>query len=330
MTYPEPDAVTRAVCRWLLDGAVAGGYRGPDVDPRHDLAPLLSRERGDRNTRFASSAAWFHLEQTVKPALERVAEQGLTVWAVKGFDLARSVYPFPGGRSMRDADLFLEPHSCREVVTGFRRAGWDCMTPGGGILSSGIVSEVKALRHGAMVELHTHIFYFPATFPGRLPPDLFQGGRQLEKGLKGFAWHNALLMVILHMLTNQVMRPVWWADVCLLCEKVSEAGTWALFTRNALLTRLGCPIGRILEASAAIGAPVSGRAVRTLECSERRWESILVAMKSRRKVPTLLNLRYLGGWRRVSWFHAMLWLVITRQSPLRDRVDPGELGTVTT
>ena len=319
MTDPAPDPVTRAVCRWLMDGAAEGSYNGPEAPPRHDLAALLSRESGNRDIRLAASAGWFHLEQTVRPVLESMAEAGISVWAFKGFDLARSVYPFPGGRPMRDADLFLEPRCFRKVLSCFERAGWTCMTPGDGVLSSGIVSEVKAVRHGAMVELHTHIFYFPAIFPGRLPADLFHDGRQLEPGLKGFAWHNALLMVILHMLTNRLTRPVWWADLCLLCVKVSEAGTWGQFTRNALLTRLGRSIGRILETAGALGAPVPGRAVQTLGASDCRCDAILDALRSRRGVPTLLNLKHLPGWRRVSWFHAMLWLAITRQSPLRGR-----------
>jgi hypothetical protein len=313
-----PDSITRAACQWLLAGAKAGSYQGPDPGPDHELSPLLAREFRGNDSRLPASARWFHLEQTVRPVLRRIHEEGLMVWAFKGFDLARSVYPFPGGRIMRDADLFTTTEDTPGILDAFKRSGWVCRTPGDGVLQSGIVSEVKAFRHGAMAELHTHIFYFPATFPGRLPDDLFENGRHLEPGLMGFAWHNALLMVLLHMITNPWIRPIWWADACLLAGKTDEAGTWKPFTRNALQTRLGNAVASPLETAATLGAPVPPRVTLMLKTGETRHHAILEATKTRRRVPTLLNLQHLSGWKRISWFHAMLWLVMTRQSPLRE------------
>ncbi len=309
-----PDPVTRAACHWLLTGAEPGGYEGPDPAPSHDLTSLLSKERGDRDTRLAASAGWFHLEQTLKPVLNNLEHQ---VWAIKGFDLARSIYPFPGGRPMSDVDLLVKPEHQRSVAGTFKKMGWQILDSGDGIMSSGIVSETKAMKNGVMAELHTHIFYFPATFPGRLPRDLTQNGRPLEPNLLGLAWHNALLIVILHMITNAVIRPVWWADVCLLAKKIEEQGTWKEFTRNALHTRLSNPMKEILTTAAALGAPVPKRVTDLLSERNDQAEALLTAIKARRGLPTLLNLKHLTGWKRVSWFQAMLWLALTRQSPLR-------------
>jgi len=316
-----PDPITRAACRWLLTGAEPGGYDGPDPPPNHDLRSLLSRERGDREASIAASARWLHLQQTLKPVLAGLEHD---VWAIKGFDLARSVYPFPGGRPMSDADLLVKPEHLRRAIDAFISQGWRVSNSGDGIMSSGIVSEVKAVKNGVMAELHTHIFYFPATFPGRLPPDLTMNCRPLERGLMGLAWHNALLIVTLHMITNTAIRPVWWSDTCLLAKMVEERGTWKEFTESALRTRLSRPVGGILKTAATLGAPVPEMVTSLLDVRNDRAEAVLSAIKARSALPTLLNLMHLPGWKRISWFHAILWLVLTRQSPLR-AVRPAEL-----
>ncbi|MCK4672206.1 MAG: nucleotidyltransferase family protein, partial [Candidatus Aegiribacteria sp.] len=233
-------------------------------------------------------------------------------------DLARSVYPFPGARPMADTDLFVEDRNLQKILSAFNQSGWSRGSPGDGIFNAGIVSEMKMYRHGAMVELHTHIFYFPATFPGKLPTDLFENGRLLEPGLMGFAWHNALLMVLIHMLTNSQMRPVWWVDTCLLCRKISEAGTWNAFARNASETKLGGSLASfLLTAVNALGAPVPEKVIDVLKRNDSSRQDIVEKMKTGRRVPTLLNLKRLTGWKKVSWSYALLWLVLTGQHPLR-------------
>ena len=314
----NPDAITKAACGWLLSGGLPGTYAGSDPGSGHDLSPLLAGETGRKDIRLASAAVWFRQEQIIRIALRRIAESGVEVWAFKGFDLARSVYPFPGGRPMCDADLFIEEKNRQKVLNIFCRSGWSKGSPGDGIFNTGIVSEMKLYRQCAMVELHTHIFYFPATFPGKLPADLFENGRLLEPGLMGFAWHNALLMVLLHTLTNIRIRPVWWVDICMLCMKISKAGTWAEFARNAFETKLGNSIAKLLgTASVELEVSVPGSVLEVLEESDSGREDIIEKLKSGRRVPTLLNLRYLTGWRRISWFYALLWLVLTGQHPLR-------------
>ncbi|MCK5115153.1 MAG: nucleotidyltransferase family protein [Candidatus Aegiribacteria sp.] len=312
------DAITVAACQWLLSGGLTGAYSGPDPGPAHDLSPLLAKEMGRKDISLSAAGAWFRQEQIVRPVLERLSEAGIEVWAIKGFDLARSVYPFPGGRPMCDADVFLDDDNRQKILSIFTQSGWSRGSPGDGIFNSGIVSEMKMYKHDVMVELHTHIFYFPATFPGRLPIDLFDKGRLLEPGLMGFAWHNALLMVLLHMLTNVRIRPVWWVDICMLCMKISKAGTWAEFARNAFETKLGNSIATLLgTASVELEAPVPGSVLEVLRVTDSGREDIIEKLKSGRKVPTLLNLRYLTGWKRISWLYALFWLVLTGQHPLR-------------
>ncbi|MEN8210016.1 MAG: hypothetical protein ABFR50_12280, partial [Candidatus Fermentibacteria bacterium] len=66
-----------------------------------------------------------------------------------------------------------------------------------------------------------------------------------------------------------------------------------------------------------LAAPVPDGVVHALRMSSGGRDDIIEKLKSGRKVPTLLNLRYLTGWRKVSWFYALLWLVLTGQHPLR-------------
>lgn len=314
----QPDAITRAVCKWLLSGGVPGAYTGADPDRNHGLSPLLAKEMGRKDISLFTAAEWFRREQIVRPVFKRISEEGINMWAVKGFDLARSVYPFPGGRPMCDADLFLKKEDRSRILKVFDQCGWSRGSPGDGIFAAGIVSEMKMYRHGTMVELHTHIFYFPATFPGKLPEDLFENSRFLEPGLMGFAWHNALLMVLIHMLTNSSIRPVWWVDICLLCRKVSETGSWDKFALNAFQTKLGYSIASALEIAAdKLGTPVPEKVVTILGRNISTRVDIVEKLRIGRKVPTLLNLRHLTGWKKISWFYALLWLVITGQHPLR-------------
>ncbi|MCK5785714.1 MAG: nucleotidyltransferase family protein [Candidatus Sabulitectum sp.] len=314
----QPDAVTKDTCLWLLAGAEEGGYSGADPGETHGLSPLLSRETGRTEISLSCAAMWFRQEQIIRTVLERIAAEGISVWAVKGFDLAGSVYPFPGGRPMCDADLFIREEDRQKIMGIFQRAGWSKGSPGDGVFTSGIVSEMKMFKQGVMAELHTHIFYFPATFPGKLPTDLFENGRLLEPGLMGFAWHNALLLVIIHLLTNVSIRPVWWVDVCLLCRKVSESGTWNEFAHNASGTQLGHAISGILEtASSDLKAPVPEETVEALfNCNSER-EVILDQLKQGKKIPTLMNLKHLRGWKKVSWACALSWLILTGKQPLK-------------
>ncbi|MFO8184186.1 MAG: nucleotidyltransferase family protein [Candidatus Aegiribacteria sp.] len=315
--WNEPDAVTAAACEWLLRGGNRGGYSGPDPGPGHDLTPLLARETGREKKVLMFEAMWVRMEEVARPVLKAVGRRSGSVWAFKGYDLAQSIYPFPGARPMGDLDLFVPKAEAAEVIDVFTGCGWSAGTPGRGIFSAGIVSEMKMQRLGVLAELHSHIFYFPATFPGRLPRDLFLGGRELRPGLMAFSWHNSLLMVILHMLTNSGLRPVWWVDVCLLCRKVGESSSWRDFARNGRDTLLGKAVSSVLRtASVRLGAPVPEAVMASLENSRSCGDAVLPGLRAGNRIPTLMNLKYLRGWRKVSWFYALLWMVLLRRRPI--------------
>ncbi len=264
-----------------------------------------------------SESIWIRREEVILPVLRRLGAAGISVWAFKGFDLARSLYPFTGARSMSDIDLFLRTGTRGPILEGFRDEGWTMATPGRGVFASGIVSEVKLRKLDTMVELHSHIFYFPATFPGSLPHDLFCGDRQLAPGLRAFSWHDSLLLVVLHALINSWMRPVWWVDLSLLCTKVTETGTWREFTLNATRTRLGPSICSLLTTvSSSLSARVPGKVLDMLESQGNEGGAILEGLRKGKKIPTLMNLRYLRGWRRPSWFYTLIWMIISRRRPL--------------
>ena len=319
---PLPDDVTQEACMWLDSGAIPGGYSGPAPHPRHDLAPLLAKETGSRELGLKTAGNWFRLEQSVKPVFSRL--DGNEVRVIKGFDLAESVYPFPAARPMCDVDLLVPLHLAEGVLNTFLAEGWTMASPGRGVFDAGIVSEIKLYRRGVMVELHTHIFYFPATFPGRLPRDLYSTGRPLKSGLAGLDWHNALLMVLLHALTNRRMRPIWWTDIFLLCREADQGGKWMDFTKGAAGTGLGSVISAVLETAAdQLDAPVPEIVLRYLKGTDSCGISILHNLRGRRRMPTLTNLKCLTGWRRISWLFALLYLVMYRQRPLRTGTDPG-------
>jgi hypothetical protein len=314
----RPDGTTAAVCRWLSRGGSPGDYGGPDPGTGHDLSPLLSRETGRRELYLTATASWFRKEQMIRPALDRIAGSGAEVWAVKGLDLAESLYPFPGGRPMCDVDFLVDSRNLDEVLGSFIRSGWTMRSPGMGAFRAGIVSELKLSLAGVRAEIHTHPFYFPRTMPGRLPADLFTGGRNLSPGLAGLSWHNALLYCILHMLTNASLRPVWWVDVFLLSRKVTGAGSWMEFTANAAGTGLGRPIaGLLTEAEESLGIHLPPAVAMMLRRDARGRERILEGLRGERGKPTLTCLRHLHGWRRLAWLVSLLWLAVTGGDAVR-------------
>lgn len=314
----QTDLVTKETCKWLSKGARSGQYTGPKPELNHGLIPLLSRELALTEVNLQSTAMWFKQEQILRKVLIKIDKAGIVVWAVKGYDLSRSVYPFPGGRPMCDADLFIQEKDRQKALSVFLDDGWTRVSPGDGVFTSGIVSEMKMLKQGLMAELHTHIFYFPATFPGKLPYDLFTDGRLLEPGLMGFAWHNALLLVIIHLLTNTSIRAVWWIDIYLLCNKITESDGWEKFLVNAKSTNLCNSIALPLATSMNdLGALVPKWVIKTLREQSSGRDKILTELKKGKKIPTLLNIKHLTGWKKLSWSFALFWLILSGKNPLK-------------
>lgn len=246
----------------------------------------------------------------LQPVLALLEREETPVFAFKGFDLARSLYPFPEGRPMADADFILPREKLERVLSAFVRSGWTAGASGP--CMAGVTSELKLRLHSVTAELHTHVFFYPDLFPGRLPADLYEDGRVLGPGLRGLAWHNALLLVLLHMLANSRIRPVWWVDTALLCARVEDDGLWERFWTGAAGTGLGPGIAKLLVSLvSAADAPVPQRMIRALEELDPRRMRVLKTVGAPRGAPTLMGLRYMSGWRRIAWLHILLWAVIS-------------------
>jgi len=308
------DGVTAAACSWLLAGSPSGGYSGPVPEKGHGLAPLLAGETGDTDTAMRSEAAWLRRRESLRSVLARLGERGTELWAFKGFDLAGTLYPFPGARPMSDVDLFVRKRDLPVILEAFRMDGWSAASPGSGLLSAGIVSEIKLMKERMIVELHTHIFYFPALFPGRFPPGILLRGRELEPGVRGFPWDFELLLVVLHMLSNPTVRPVWWTDIILLCMEMNRSGLWREFARGAWMSGFARPVSAVLVAAGEEGARVPDTVLRMLAGSPEAPPGILEALRTGSRRPTVMTLRYMTGWRRISWLYSLLWMLVSGRS----------------
>jgi hypothetical protein len=241
---------------------------------------------------------------------------GLEVWAIKGYDLAISLYPSPRSRPMRDADLLVRADQLSAVRSVLKAGGWAEWSPGEGLLSSGIVAECKFRKGSVLLETHTHPFFYPALFPGRLPPDLLRDGRLLEPGLRGLRWPDAMLVVAVHALTNRYFRPVWWTDLALLCRVVGNCGGWPRFSFWASRSGLGPSVARMLEALAQrTAAPLPGGVVKTLSRAPDR-SGVLSSLRRGGGRPTARNLLALRGWRRLAFAVCTLFRALGSRPPM--------------
>jgi len=238
--------------------------------------------------------------------------------AVKGWDLAQSLYPFLGARPMGDVDLMVRPSQLRGAELVFSSLGWRAICPGRPLLTSGTVSELKLVSpEGILVELHTHPFYFPALFPGRLPDSLYAPRRRLEPGLGALSWPATLMMLLVHALTERENIPHQWVDIAAACGKLSGGGGWPELCLWLCRSGLGPAAGDMLATVAEAGAPVPEAALLSLSaCPDR--SRILAPLRYRRGAPTLLA-ALLGGWRGVSLGAAQLYRIVFGKGPLRGR-----------
>ena len=247
-----------------------------------------------------------------------MARKGLRPVAIKGWDLSQSVYPFLGARPMGDVDLMVPPSQIDRAEAAFTSLGWRPLCPGRPLLTSGTVSELKLVSpEGILVELHTHPFYFPALFPGRLPESLYVPRRRLEPGLGAPSWPATQMMLLIHALTESKTIPRQWVDIAAVCRKLSGRGHWSRLCLWLCRSGLGPAAGEMLAAAARTGAPVPGKVPRILSaCPDR--SRVLRALRYRRGVPTILA-TFLGGWRGLSLGAAQLYRIVSGAGPLRRR-----------
>lgn len=262
------------------------------------------------------TASWMLMRAALETPCRLMERKGLPVAAVKGWDLSQSLYPFEGCRPMGDVDLLLPPARAAEALQAFLSCGWKAMGPGRGLFSSGTVSEMKLVSpRGQLVELHTHPFYFPSTFPGRSPQLLPAPNRRLEPGLGALAWPDSLAFLLLNVLAEPSTRPTQWVDIAASCRKLSNLDDWLTLCRRLAPTGLGPAAGSVLEMAADLGAVVPHRVLALLRSFPDR-RRVLRALHLGRGVPTLTAV-LLGGWRGISLGAAQLARLVLRQGALR-------------
>jgi len=315
------DPVTAAACHWAGRGFPPGGYEGPAPPGDHPLRPLLGSASGageGRSRALELAAGWLRRNRALEEPCRLMRRAGLRPVAVKGWDLSQSVYPFLGARPMGDVDLMVRPSQLRRAELAFTSLGWNALCPGRPLLTSGTVSELKLVSpEGILVELHTHSFYFPALFPGRLPDSLYEPCRRLEPGLGAPSWPATLMMLLVHALTESENIPRQWVDIAAACGKLSGGGGWPELCLWLSRSGLGPAAGKMLAAAAEAGAPVPESVPSALSaCPDR--SRILAALRYRRGAPTLLA-ALLGGWRGAGLGAAQLYRILFGGGPLRRR-----------
>ncbi len=273
---------------------------------------------GARRRALELAAGWMLRRKALQNPCRRMLRMGVGAVAVKGWDLAQTVYPFLGARPMGDVDLMVPAPQLAEAAGAFRACGWRALSPGWGLLSSETVSELKlASERGVLVELHTHPFYYPALFPGRAFRSLSAPERSVEPDLGAPSWPAALAMLLVHALTESEVISRQWVDIAAVCPKLSGSEEWRELCLWLRRSGLGAAAGELLEAAAEMDAPVPRAALTSLSAGPDR-RRVLAAIRARHGLPTAVAV-LLGGWRGLSLGAAQLHRIVFRGGPLRAR-----------
>lgn len=303
---PLPDSYLTSYLEWRVTGCT-DPYEGPLPPVEHVLSPLLmaAADRRGRGT-VQSTAIWTRNMTALGPALRELDRAGHRVWAWKGLDFAMSLYPSPGDRPMYDIDLLVEPHCLEEVLLTFCGLGWHTGPEKQlELLRLGTIGECKLFAPGVRLELHTHPFYFPSTFPGSLPPDLYTSGRVLMQGLMGLRWEYALLLSLLHQCQQSSSRIITWLDGALMTERVSECRGWKVFEEASSDTGLDLEIRTLLAVLRDLpGSAVPERFSLNEDCGVPNLTAIM--LRAGHGVPTLSALLTLRGRRRLSFMRMLM------------------------
>ncbi len=317
---PHPDHYLTSWLEWRNLNADRA-YMGSLPPVEHVLAPLLrsSADRHDRST-VQSAALWTRHLTVLKPTLDLLALRGLRVWAWKGFDYALSLYPSPGDRPMFDIDLLVEPQFLDSVLETVSDSNW---RPGSDqpldLFRQGALSEYKLYLNGVRLELHTHPFYFPSTFPGHLPSDLYESGRILMPGLMGLRWEYALLLSLLHQSQQTSSKQTMWLEEYLMAELISTRDGWQVFEKASLETGLDRENRGILSVLDTLqDSSIPKRLCRPLEDAGSR-NRILEMLRAGNGMPTLAALITLNWRLRLSYIHMLLAKISGTPSREEDR-----------
>jgi len=240
--------------------------------------------------------------ETLRPSLDDILREGARVWAWKGLDYALSLYPSPWTRPMHDIDLIVELKYLDRVLSVLNRAGWRTRSAEAFAFRSGRVSELRLFRSGALLEIHTHPFYYPSLFPGRLPVDLFDSGSELLPGLLRFPVEHAFLLALLHHCQEGSSRQIGWVDEALLAAAAARRSAWPRLGVALAATRLGTEISAILGVIAGMpGTGVPPGTAAALAAGGRGPDRLLSFYRTGSGLPTLACLLSMRGGRSVSY-----------------------------
>ena len=159
--------------------------------------------------------------------------------ALKGLDLALTVYPVRGVRSMSDIDLLVPREAIPAVVAAAQRCGFTSTASSSLGLDLATAHHITPMaRHGVLLEIHWRLFDPSLLQDGSDPADLLARARPLTcDGVdgRGLAPVDVLLHVAAHAsyqhLAEQRLRAVW--DVAVIVERFRHDWDWADVVRRA-------------------------------------------------------------------------------------------------
>ncbi len=288
--------------------------RYPSFPPEPLPYPSRGKAPGPRQ-RLAAAAEWTRRHESFSQVLETLVERGLSVMAWKGLDSALSLYPEPWMRPMSDIDLLVPAEGTEALITAFEDNGWS-VAPDRYLFDSGLVSQLKLTRWDLLVEIHTHVIYYPRILPHALPVRLFDGERPrtLTPGLLAPGWVSAMVLSLLHQCQQTFSRWYWWVDLALLSRKLTERSLWPEAVASAAGTGMAGSMSALLDVVAGmpearvpawVPGMLAGRA-------DRRSERIMAAIRRGGGRPTLLCVLGTGaGSGSGLIFHKLARLVLT-------------------
>jgi len=185
-------------------------------------------------------------EKQMQKITEAFAKVNVRVIALKGFALARMVYPGPGTRPGSDLDLLVVPHQMPEARAILKNIGYDggaaLFNAGSGLYKDEYFVHKQKQRYHRTIELHWRLHSFLGISQDAEISELFDRAVTVKSENVTFEALDIVDAIIHRAINNayghdEHMRLIWLYDMVLLTKKLVGPDDWQRLQQRCVVWR---------------------------------------------------------------------------------------------